>query len=204
MNLAELSRLDIQNLQKLDYNKLLRNLAKRPDLMIAIGLVVATLFFSATAFQRRRKELTSLKQEIETLGARLKVMNNYEDIKKQLSDFQTQAPAELMGDDFIKTVTDIAVSHNVQIESYSPAKKQSSSLYDLTSIVLNLSAEYKNVWTFINDIEKSKYSIRIENWTGNMDADTRTTTRRRISMEEQSQQPWVNVQVEIASINLKK
>ncbi len=204
MNLSELSQFDIKDLQKLDYNKLLKDLSKRPDILVALGLVLVTLFCSVNAFQRRQKELITLKQQIDTLEGKLRSVDSYEKVKKELSNFQTKVPEEFVGDDFINKVTDMAVSHNVQIESYSPAKKQTTPLYDLTSIVLNLSAEYKNVWIFINDIEKSRYSIRIESWTGNMDTSSRTAVRRRPTEEEKSQPSLVNVQVEIASINLKK
>ena len=209
MNLADLSKIDIKDLQKIDYAKLLQDLKKRPDILISIVFVLATLSFSVNAFTKKKGELSSLQQEVSKLEEKIKVIDSYEAVKKELTDFLANIPEKILENDLINKVTDFAVSRNVQIESYTPMSKQSSPLYDLTSIDLNVSApDYKNVWLFMNDIEKSKYAIRVENWAGSMDAkgDSRNNSRKRVlsgGAGVASDQPSIGFRLEISAINLK-
>ena len=103
MNLTELSRLDIKDLKKIDYNKLLLDVRKRPDILVAVGLVLLTLFFSVNAFTKRKQELLSLQQQIGTLEAKITVIENYEKAKKDLADFVAQIPESLLDNNLINT-----------------------------------------------------------------------------------------------------
>lgn len=205
MNIPDLSKIDIQDLQKLDYMKLLQELKKRPDVLITVVLVLVTLILSVNIFMKKSQELQSLQQEISKLEAKDKVIAQYDTAKKELTDFLVNIPKTLLENDLINTVTDFAVARSVQIESYTPARKQSLAIYDLTSISLNVTAaEYKNIWLFVNDIEKSKYAIRVENWSGSTDVTTRNTASRKINLSDLNPvQSGVTARLEIAAINLK-
>ena len=57
----------------------------------------------------------------------------------------------------------------------------------------------------MNDIEKSKYAIRVENWSGNMEGgDARNnSSRKRLLSDGETEQRRISVRVEIAAINFK-
>ena len=200
MNLGQLNKIDIKDLKNIDYVKLAQVIKKRPDALINTVAIVGLLFFTFQFYTKRQIEVSKLKKEITASESKLEIIEIYNQTQTGLKEFMADVPKKITADDLINLVTDFAVASNVQIESFSPAKKQSESLYDLTSIILNISADdYKSIWLFIHNIEKSEYAVRIDNWTGYMG--TRTGRQRQNITADTSS---IKATLEIASINFKE
>lgn len=209
MNLQELTKklnnIDISDLQKINYKKLLNDLQKRPDVIIIIVAILITLYVSPKLYMNRRKELGTLIQETATLKKKDKAIDAYNAAQTELKEFIDNIPEDIGETAFMNQMTDFAESRHVQIKSFSPAKRRSEPLYALTSIVLDVSAQnYKDIWLFIHDIEKSPYSIRIDNWKGTRGGGSQANRGRRQATSTTSTEHQINVKLEIASIRFKK
>lgn len=201
MNLAKLSKLDIKDLQKIDYKQLLQDLRKKPDLAICIVAGLLTVLFCLQTFSKGMMAAEKVKSDIRLMEEKNSALDAYNKSKSDLDEFLNKIPEPITENGLMDKITDLAVARNVQIESFVPTKNQNEPLYTLSSITLNVAArDYKNMWLFIHDIETSPYAIRIENWTGNMGPRSQSGRRREASNPNEL---WINVRVEVAAVNIK-
>ena len=169
MNLIEkLNKIDINDLQKIDYKKIALEVRKNPNDFINIIAVLLTGFIVFNLFTKKQAEAKKLKTEMVTLEQKKISLENYNKANNELTAFIKNLPQKITDDEIVNRVTDIAVARNVQIETFTPAKKIKTTLYDLNSIVLSITASsYKDLWLFVHDLEQSAYALRIDHWTVN-------------------------------------
>lgn len=206
MDLNDLSKLDIKDLKNVDWRKALDQFRSRPDLIVNALAVIITFFLCINFYSKRQNEIKNVKYEISMLEGKIGAIDEYDIIKAELDQYVANIPQPISEDQLINQITDYAVARNIQIQSFSPAKKQTQPLYDLTSIILKVTADdYANLWLFINDIEKSPYTMRVERWSGFMgpSAGTARPSRRRTDQSIETEDLVLNVEIEIASINIK-
>jgi len=195
MNLADLSKIDVQDLAKIDYKKLLLDLKKRPDLIINFLAIILTVILCIHIYTKNTAEIKRMRSEIYQFDGKIKIVEGYKKSKDDLSKFIEDIPEHVGDDGLISLLTNFAVSRSVQIESFSPTRKKSTDFQDSISISLNISAErYKDIWFFIHDIEKSKYSVRINSWSGRPASGKGKTP---------ANESWVNVALDITSVKIK-
>ncbi len=195
--LKNLSNLQINDLKNINYQKYLKDLRKKPGVLINLGLIAFALIFSGYTFKKSQHSVKSTRTEISNLENKLKTMETYNETQKTLKDFLDNLPPRITEDDLINLLTDFAQERNIQIESFSPAKRQSSQYYDLSSMILQTRVEnYKDLWLFINDIEESPYALRIENWSGSFTGGGR-------QQGQTSANETIQIVLEIAAINFK-
>ncbi len=203
MNLQDLAKLDINDLQKIDYNQLLGEIKKKPDILVAVVLIVGSLIFAIGNFQKGFKELRSLRGQINVLQKKTTLIRTYNDQKKELGDFLEKLPKVIPDNDLIATLTDMAVHRGVKIESFSPATGRDAKLYKTASLKLEVVAEsYQQIWLFTRDIERSGYALRIDSWTGNL-VSTGGKGFGRLETTEKNGS-FLKVNLEIVSIEVKK
>ena len=206
MNLAELSKLDIKDLNKIDYSKLGDTLKKNPEQLITVLIVIGTIVFSVHYYVKKKMELRRVTIQINELLNKKTAMDEYNNAKTSHDDLLNNLPQGLSEDTLSNALTTMAIHRGVRLESFSPAKKMDEKLYELTSINLEISSkEYDNIFLFIHDIENSKYNLRIEALQGTI-LDTLASQRRRSqrqSRSEEEETPEIRIQMEIASIIFK-
>ena len=206
MNLAELSKLDIKDISKIDYSKLGEHFKKNPEQFITAVIVIATIAFSAHFYIKKKLELGRVTVEINELLKKKTAMDEYNKAKKNHDDLLNNLPQGLSEDTLANALTTMAIQRGVRLESFSPAKKMDEKLYELTSINLEISSkEYDNIFLFVHDIENSKHNLRIEALQGTI-LDSQITQRRRSQRqanESEEQTPEIRIQMEIASIIFK-
>ena len=189
MNIIEkLNKMELKNLQNIDYTKLLTKVKGRPDLLITIGAIVAAVFISSKIYIHNSGKMDSTKKEIKALEEKITAINNYKQKEEELKQFVSHIPEPINGNNLMNLLTDLAVKRQIQIESFSPSADRNTPLSDMSGLILNLSSDdYKNLWLFIHDIEQSAYPIHIH--------------RLKASSNQGSK---LSMQLEIVAVNLEK
>ncbi len=206
MNLSELSKLDIKDINKLDYNKIWRDLKKAPEQLLTIVVILASLLFIAHFCLTKSSELRSVEFQIKDLLNKKKAMDEYNGAKKEHDDLLNNLTKGLSEDELANAITTMAIQRGVRLESFSPARKVTEELYELTSIHLDISSkQYDSIFLFIHDVENSPFNLRIETLRGNT-MDNLTTQRRKdkhLKEKNIDENPEIRVSLEIASIIFK-
>ena len=167
LNQIDIAKMDISDLQNIDYQKLLASVRKKPDIAISISCVIIAIFLSFNIFMRVESQGKTLTTKNAEMEAKLKILTEYKTAQSELQTFLGALPPKITENNFINIITDLAVKNNVQIDSFSPAQNRNDPVYDLTIINLSASAKnYLNVQLFIKDIENSNANIRINSWSG--------------------------------------
>ncbi len=206
MNLKELSKLDIKDLNKIDYGKVGEQFKKNPEQLLTALIIIGAIVFSAHFYINKRMELHRVTIQINELLKKKVAMTEYNDAKKSHDDLLNNLPQGLSADALANTLTTMAIHRGVRLESFSPAKKIDEPLYELTSINLVItSKEYDNIFLFIHDIESSQYNLRIEDFQSTV-LDSFISKRRYPQQpvgEAKEENPEIRIQMEIASIIFK-
>jgi len=209
MNLKDLNNIDIKDLQNIDLGQIKDRLQGQPDLLIDILLVVVTLVVLSSTFNKYTEATKLSGIETVELQEQLVALEKFEAAKKQHHDFLKEAPKSIAGDQLVQTLSEFAIRRDVQILSFSPAQKKSNKLVSLTSVKVNIASEnYANIVLFVNDIEKSSYPIRIENWSGSSLGPGETSMRSsrrssRRTADETTKKEYIKATITIESVELK-
>ncbi|HQO58065.1 MAG TPA: type 4a pilus biogenesis protein PilO [Candidatus Omnitrophota bacterium] len=206
MNLKELSKLDIKDLNKIDYGKWGDQLKKNPEQLATAIIIIGAIVFSAHFYINKKMELRRVKIQINELLKKKVAMTEYNDAKKNHDDLLNNLPQGLSADALANALTTMAIHRGVRLESFSPDKKIDEPLYELTSInLVIISKEYDNIFLFIHDIESSQYNLRIEDFQSTV-LDSFVKKRRhpqQLVGEDKEENPEIRIQMEIASIIFK-
>ncbi|MCK5214721.1 MAG: hypothetical protein KAR05_05155 [Candidatus Omnitrophica bacterium] len=200
MNLMDLSKLDIKDLQKINYTQLGKDLTKRPDFIIIIASILLSLFLSIHFFSKNQKLANTLKLEVKTLEDKVAVIETYNKTKGDLAAFQDAISEPLSEEELINIISDFAFKRNLQIKSLTPGQDKESTYHNLISIHVRIeSSDFKNMWLFIHDIESSKTALRVDDWNGSMEATTNSRTSRRQSKTNTEKK--IEFQIKISAVN---
>lgn len=208
MNLRDIAKLDLKDLQKVDYQGFLKDVSKKPDKIIIILAPLLAIFVGFKTFTNTQTERRTRSSSTVLMESKIVLVDEYKKSQEDLNSFLATMPKQITESEFVNKITDFAVKRGVQIESFSPAKNQRDPLFDLITININInSKKYENIWLFINDIEKSGLNIRINSWSGSMGprAQQQQTVFRRPQQNfiDSIENSVINVRLEIAAISFK-
>ncbi|MBN1869617.1 MAG: type 4a pilus biogenesis protein PilO [Candidatus Omnitrophica bacterium] len=210
MNLKDLNKIDIKDLQNIDWSQIKNRVLTQPDLAINIVMSLITVIILFTTFDKYKATSKIFNDEITDLEKRLAAFEKFEDTEKQTKEFLDKIPKAIGSDQVIQTLSEFAVRRSIQILSFSPAQKKSNNFVSLTSVEVNVASEnYANLVLFIRDIENSPYPIRIINWAGlPMDEYSSTSqwSRRQPSMAPPvitDKKGYIKATITIESVELK-
>ncbi len=199
----DISKMDINDLKHIDYQKLFKNIRQKPDIAISIIFPLLAIFICFNIFTKSQAQEKTTALKNTEMEEKLEIVTEYIQKQDELKSFISALPAKISENEFFNTITDFAAKNNVQIESFSPAQNKSDPIYDLT--IINLTANAKNfsdVGFFIKDIETSKKNIRINGWTGSMGPAQGSSRRGRD--QSNSEDLWINFQMDIALVTFKQ
>ena len=193
----ELNKIDIQDLQKINYALLSKDLLKRKDTLaqaVVIGLSVLTILyiFVSTGAQRKTRvaNLTALKEKV----AAVETLNKVHD---EFSKHLETLPDEITSDQLITVLNDVAIASNVQISTFSPASQAKADFHTLINMRLDiLGPTYEDIWRFVNNLEHSPYPMRVNNWTG--------TPEIPYTREMGDKEPNFRAVIEVSLVNIDK
>ena len=201
MDLKSLSQIDIKNLQNIDFGKLKDQIQKRPDILVNILLIPITLFAIIYIYTGQQKKANSLRYKITELKQKVDAVKHRDDTQKEYDEFVKKFPESLPGDKLIDKLSDLAVSYNVQVSSFSPTKEKTAGSVKITSVTINIVADsYADIVQFVKAIESSAYTLRISKWYAILD-ERRTILRNQ--QTEETPVTTLNVELEIESLEIK-
>ena len=207
MKISDLNKIDIKDLQYIDYNQILGDLKKKPDVLIGIVAILATLIFSLYFYSNNNKNMKATRAELHIAKQKKDEIDLYNSIQKNFAEFEKSMIKKVSEDNFIKKITDIAVKRKIQILSYSPSSSNKHPLYQLSIISIDVSANtYKDMWLFIHDIEQSGENFRVDSWNGSLAGNSRNSRRRGRQERDQSsilEKSKINSHLEISSLTFK-
>ena len=211
MNLKDLNNIDVKDLQNIDWNQIMGRIKSQPDLLINVLLIVVALVVSFSSFTKHAVTKKFSKTKMVELQKKLVALEKFEALKKEHSVFLKEIPKAIASDQLIQTLSELAIQRDIQILSFSPAKKKSNRLINITSVVVNIaSKDYDSIILFLHDIEESSYPIRIENWSGSTLLPGENPRRRsRRSLEQLTIEPaqegeeYIKATITIESVELK-
>ena len=200
MNIKDLNQLDIKNV---DLNQVKDYIQKRPEILVNILLIAATIFVIIYMFTGQQKKANNLNYSTIQMKEKWEVVKSLKIIREENKKFVKDFPKTIPGDRLIDKLSEFALLHNVQVVSFLPAKQKSNDILEYTTASLTVSSvEYSDIVSFIKDIEESPYALRIERWSGGQQL--RHTNRRGSSPQEEPSKDIIVAQIDIGSIKLKQ
>jgi len=167
--LKKLQNINIEDFKNIDFSGIKEKLLRRPDLLIIMGVILVTFIGTFQLYTNQKKRTASLQEEILVMQEKLEAVETLKEISKDHNKLLKDFPESVSEQKFTNLLSKFTFDNDVEIISFSPAKKKTYDLANLTKIDLNItSRNYKDTIRFINDIENSPYSIRIEHWSGKM------------------------------------
>lgn len=180
MNLSELSRFDIKDLQKIDYPALLQSLRHKPEVLVALTSFLVSFLVIAQIVALTQKDLRSLQNEKTTLEEKVKQIDTLSSAKANLDSFVSNIPPTLQESEAVSMLTDLAIAKSIKITSLLPLPGESTPYFDTFYIDLDvLAANYESLWSFIRDIETYKHPIRVESCLTSLTVDPDSANRAR-------------------------
>ena len=198
MNLNDLSKIDIKDLQKLDFDQVREEIQNRPDILINTLLIGVTLFAIIFFYNKYGHQTKQLKGQITELKEKLDVVKEHDQSVRELKEFTDKFPKSISNEQLIDKINEFALRHKIQILSFSSAENISEENWTSSSVIFNLSSEsYVNLLLFIQDVENSSYALKIEKWSGSV---RESSVRNGAKTESQN---FTNVNIKIRSVRLK-
>mgnify|MGYP001563563607 CR=1 FL=1 len=140
-----------------------------------------------------------LKNRIADFEKKTEAINEHQKAAQGLEEFMKALPGGVAPANVIDKLNDFAEKRKVRIESFLPGEPKSEALYGKSSIRLDLSADsYRDLWLFVYDIEASPYNLRVDQWSGSIQAG------RQGPGAQSSGEEKIHAQMEITAIYFKK
>lgn len=199
----DISKMDIKDLQNINYQKVLTDIRKKPDLAISIAFPLIAVFICFHLFTKSQTDSRALSNKNAEMEEKLKILTEYRQSDNELKEFIENQPAELSENQFYNMITDFAAQNNVKVESFTPSQNKADPTYDLTSINLKANAKnFNDVGHFIKNIENAPANIRIDNWTATMGPLQGGSYRDR--NQSNNEDLWINFQLDITLVTFKQ
>lgn len=203
MNLKDLSRLEIKDLQKIDYKHVLDTLRKRNDLLMNIVISGIAFLVIVHSFSQAGQKIRLVKSEIDKSTEKITAIKNFDGVKGELDGYIAKVPQGLNADQIVNFLTELAVTHRIKIVSVSPANSDRKELQSITSIQLAVTAnDFKDLWLFIYDIERSPHALYIKEWEGSLWNPYGSPYYNR--GDNQANPNSIQARLNIISVNVKK
>lgn len=208
MNLDALKNIDINSLKNLDFNQLKSRILSRVDILINIFLIGITIFATIYIYNNKKENYNKTKAELEGLKEKSAAIKAFRAQEEKLGELKAELPESLDADLLVSKISEFAILHRVQIKTFSPAQETSGRFFTIAQVKINISSnDFKSLLAFTNEIENSKYFLRIKSWSAQMDtpaSSSRSRSRSRYAEEEDPSQPkTIEAVLEIESVSLK-
>ena len=124
-----MKKLTVKDLKSFNLAQVKEIVSKRPDIFINILLIGLTLFGTIYLYSHRTRESQRLQSEVQQMTEKLAAVQEYEAVGKEYEEFIKAFPQPIPGDQLINKLSQVAVSHNIQILAFSPAEKKKSDFF---------------------------------------------------------------------------
>lgn len=199
----DISKMDINDLQNINYEKLFKDIRQKPDKIIGVSACLLAVFLSFNIFNKTQTKKRAYQIKTFEMEEKSKIIDEFNTAQADLKNFLTSVPPKLTENEFINKITDIAVSHNVKIDSFSKNEDNTLSNHSLISLEISaLVSTYEDLYQFINDIETANSSIRVNSWSGNLSNSNTNYQRRAEAASPESAS--INFRINISLVTFKE
>jgi len=170
MNLKELAQFDVKDFKNIDYQAVLRQLKKRPDILVEIIAVITAVAFCVWFHSDKKADFAHQSQELSTLEQKYTIFQGIQRAQQVLKNLKEVLPPAVQESAFIDIISRNAAAHNINITSLSPASFGYQSAYSTISWSLNIVApSYEQMWKFIYKLESDHKTLRVDSWSSRAD-----------------------------------
>jgi len=164
-------------------------------LALNIVIALATIIVALVIINIRLGEFSDLKRQTNDLAVKEEPARKYEKVLKQNRTFSKTVPMALMEEEMIPYLANIADRHHVIIHEFQPPFTMSQGFYREIKLSFSCVVEsFHDALKFLNDIENSKYLLKVNVWALNLDkkeqdlSDPDSKTKLSMSIEVSSMQ----------------
>jgi len=176
------SQLDLKNLKNLDVAQLTKILNDHQNSIIKFALIIGSLLIAVGMFNDHRKKDQDLRSQISQAQEKLAAISAHDAAIEAINQFKSSVPSKINEYELIALISNYAKSYHVTITTLSPAESKDMGLYDLINFSFDAeSNNFKGMMLFLRNIEKSKYPLRIDSWTGREDDNGKISFTLKIS-----------------------
>ena len=163
----------LQTLQNMD----LKEISKRKDILINIGIIVLTLISAVVIYKKQVAQKEVLRSRIERAresNVPIELISALEDVDRKIESHAKSLPSNLDFPQIINEVTDIARENNVGINTIAQGEKKHSQLYYTLALSLSVRGFYYDILGFLRAIEDSEAlfvldSVNIQNASSSLE-----------------------------------
>ena len=160
------------DLKSIDAAKLAGALTEHQNSLIKLGLIVGSLIIAGLIFNDFRIKEQSVRIQMSQGQAKLDAIKEHVAAFQNLNDFKKSLPKKLNESELIALISNYASAHHVIISSLSPAESKDMGLYDVINISFHATSDnFKDMMLFLRKIEKSKFPLTVNSWSGQEVAD---------------------------------
>ena len=163
LNLDKLNtQFDINNI---DINQVIKAITENQK-YIVILFVVVTSFLTFGMFKDQHVKEQAIRDQLTQEQGKFPIIKARDASIKDLADFKATIPNEINVFDLINLIQGYAKSFNTTV-AYSPSQNTDKGIHnDLTISFQVVSDNFSDMILFIRKIEKSKYPLVVDSWTG--------------------------------------
>jgi hypothetical protein len=136
--------------------------------VLALNIAIALAAFTVGAFvvNMRLQEYVNLKSSLDELVVKEEPAHKYDKLLKDKHAFFRTVPATLSEEEAIPYLAQLADKHNVTINELQPPYERVEGFYREVRVVFSCSvANFHDAMMFMNDIESSKYMLKVNSWS---------------------------------------
>lgn len=167
--MVDLDKLKTQfnTIKDLDTTEIIKILGEHQDFLIKLALIVGSLWMLMGMFNDYHVKDQSLRTRMSQAQEKLEVVKARDAAMEDLNNFKSSIPKKLSEFELIALISNYAGLHHVTINSLSPAGSKDMGLYDVINISFSAASDnFKDMLLFLRKIEKSKFPLKINSWSG--------------------------------------
>jgi len=205
IDVKSLLNYDIKKLKELDLTQLKERLFQRQDVLVNLAVIILSVIIAFNIYNHQVRSAQTLTSDIVSLEDKLASLEKFENSQKALAQYVNSLPQGISADAIIEIVSGLAAFHNLQISSFSPANKENRTLYETTSLKVNVTAKnYNDILKFIDEIEHHKATLKVRNFTGRMEKTSAYQRQQGRIPDESQPDSYISAEIEINSVGFKK
>ncbi len=149
--------MDIQSLQKIDVEQIIKN----KTIAISVAIALVSLLFARSMFVNKSKKISAFRK---TLSKELKLEKHIKeivDLDVKISGYKKDSLEGASTDELIKIATETLKNNNISIQSLNPEVPIDKGLYTKFPIRLGFQTDFARLGKFISSLENNKKSLFI-------------------------------------------
>lgn len=202
MDLKDLNKISIQDLQNIDSKEALDWLKNKPSILIKILLILITIFATIYCIKTNKVTEETLRIKISELKEKDSSYKTLAITKRKYKEFINEFPKGLTANDLIDKLGTFASRNDIEIRSLSPAKITRFSYFNKITVGIKVSAnEYTDLIKFIDKIEDAPFAIKLNKFSAKLESGSNARNRNNSQKKDDSK---ISADFSISAIELKK